>query len=866
MFSASALSLINVPTFSVFRNSSSMLVAALEYMLLQKRMSRPQWLFLLLVMAASLIYGWNDLQFSFWGYVYAILHVLCIALYSVGVKKLNVEFSSSLEMSIYNNTGSMPILFIVAMYEYQSSSSVISIQNKACAVASVPSPNFTNNILVPKHFTLQVPASFLISWSGLILQRLFSATSWMALNNFNKLPVLLFSYAIFRDAYSWGQAVGLAVSVAASMGYSYCSLPPSSLFEAMHRSPRSHLANVIYSCRKLFFVAVVSIALCVSGFAMSSHHLNVFQRAHSSASHRIDLPEHSISSCFRLASMCYGSWTKETADASFVRNNRNVANVVWLIDSEASALSPSRDKGRTVIESVLVQMRQVLSRSPSLHVFLGIDASGFASDSTQLTILFDDFGIENHEISVMTVHPRDALARMLVADVVVGYVGSLVDVVGQFSAHPFVIQVLSQHEDSESSLLQDVSVETRQNANASLYFFIGSWIDASAIPAGKSSVEISDKLSAHLASSDRSIFVPSTYSGNCDEKRVLEACRKHFPAGQKRDSCFWGVRSRRSDLPIQLAELFSFIKSSLRDSLKFVYEPFHPETQDTEHGSAHSWVDNFLGISRLMQVLKVTTVRPDGQPESRDHRCNNLVRQSYSESALGAKRNPQGYAEHMCPSCVFKGARPVNVASLPSELASGTRFSGHQLRGTAATRTKLLSCDGLNPKPRSTSKLVPGWPQTRLSESVTPSESVCYHQRSFRRCHDVHANLGDSVSVRACQWRLPDGPCEVIDRDHREQLVAVTKGHAFLDTHPLVQLAWRTQVFGATPSFSALFGEPASFSGPKFCTRADEIIACEEVDGIKGQSFWDKVRGASNAMTAHGSIWHLRDSPGEVHA
>ncbi len=188
-------------------------------------------------------------------------------------------------------------------------------------------------------------------------------------------------------------------------------------------------------------------------------------------------------------------------------------------------LSPNRGKGRTVIESVLVQIRQVLSRSPFRHVFLGIDASGFTSYSTQLAILFDDLGIENHDISAMSVHPRDALARMLVADVVVGSVGSLVDVVGQFSAHPFVIQILSRHEDSVSSWLRDDDAAMRHDANVSLYYFIGSWIDASAIPAGLSNVEISDKLSAHLASSDRSSFPSSAYTGNCDENRVSAACR-----------------------------------------------------------------------------------------------------------------------------------------------------------------------------------------------------------------------------------------------------------------------------------------------------------------------------------------------------
>jgi len=106
--------------------------------LLRKKISRAQGFFLLLLITASLIYGWNDLQISFWGYVFAVLHVLCIALYSVGVKKLNVEFSSSLEMSIYNNAGSLPFLFAIALYEYRASSSAILISSKACASFSIP--------------------------------------------------------------------------------------------------------------------------------------------------------------------------------------------------------------------------------------------------------------------------------------------------------------------------------------------------------------------------------------------------------------------------------------------------------------------------------------------------------------------------------------------------------------------------------------------------------------------------------------------------------------------------------------------------------------------------------------------------------
>ena len=188
--SATALSLINVPTFSAFRNSSSLLMAVLEYFLLHKLLSPIQAFFLLMLMIGSLIYGWSDLQFSASGYCFSVLHMVFIALYSVSVKKLNVQFSSSLEMSIYNNLGSLQILFGIAIFDYHSSWSQILIQSKACAAASIP-------------------AAFLISWSGLITQRMFPATSWMALNNFNKLPVLLLSYVVFDDVYSRGQALGL---------------------------------------------------------------------------------------------------------------------------------------------------------------------------------------------------------------------------------------------------------------------------------------------------------------------------------------------------------------------------------------------------------------------------------------------------------------------------------------------------------------------------------------------------------------------------------------------------------------------------------------------------------------------------------
>ena len=262
----------------------------------------------------------------------------------------------------------------------------------------------------------------------------------------------------------------------------------------------------------------------------------------------------------------------------------------------------------------------------------------------------------------------------------------------------------------------------------------------------------------------------------------------------------------------------------------------------------HSWVDDYLGISRLMSALGITTVQASGLPATQRRRCDDVVRLTYAESVLRLKRDPSGYAEHLCPACVFEGR---GLAALPQQAHSvaTTRFAGHQRRGSTSVRTKPLTCQGFHSSHSSDYK---GWPQNAMSEVVTPPQSACNNKRGLRRCHDVYAEDEDGVAVRACQWRLPDGPCEDLDRNHREQLIAVTKGHIFSDIFPVVRLAWRTRIFGASP--------PASQA--RVCTRADETIACATVDDSGVPGWWDKLKGAGSAVDIHGALWHMRDTPG----
>ena len=813
IFSAWAISLINVPTFSVFRNSSSLVVAALEYFLLGKAISRIQGVFLVLLLAASLCYGWNDILFSFSGYCFAMLHVVCIAFYSVTVKRLNVEFSSSLEMSIYNNAGSLPILFGIAVCEYRLSSSTILIQSKACAAVSIP-------------------VAFFISWSGLISQKMFSATSWMTLNNFNKLPMLLLSYILFNDSYNMGQSFGLALSVAASAGYSYCSMSDGLFFENVYEYlngvVRTGLLSMIHKRRILIFAIT---AFCFGAVLMNSNQLQSFyhfravQRAQS---------DPSLSSCFQLATACYGDWSQEAAPSAI---DHNFTNVVWYFESKSALLSPFRSSGQAAIQKVLLDLQHFFSARPSRHIFVSSNGSALADEILLLSALFTKNGILHFEISFLLTTQRDALAHMLHANIVVGRVGSLVDIVSQFSATPFVIEVLFQPNDS--GLDEDARVF--QHHNLSITYFLGSWIDAAAVPDVKAA--ISQKLTRHLAAS----AARSLHRVSCDKRVILEKCSLLFASSRNR-SCFWGVRSHSADASIQLTELFAFMKASLHNSIQFVYEPFFLHSNDIGASPQHSWFDHFFGISRLMSALEITTVRFDGRPSVPGDRCESLIRLTYHESILLLARSPEIYAELLCPNCIFNGSDSVSLPSLLQEASISSNFRNIQRRGSSPARTHALTCDGLT---FHRSKKNRGWPQYIMSKPWTSSQSECHNMRSFRRCHDVHAR-SDGISVRACQWRMPNGPCEDISGNLRDALIAITKNDITNnDTLPLVQLAWRTKIFGAAPPTS----------GPSVCTRADETIACAVVDASSVPNFWDKLRGSADLIFPHGSLWHARDIP-----
>ena len=65
------------------------------------------------------------------------------------------------------------------------------------------------------------------------------------------------------------------------------------------------------------------------------------------------------------------------------------------------------------------------------------------------------------------------------------------------------------------------------------------------------------------------------------------------------------------------------------------------------------------------------------------------------------------------------------------------------------------------------------WFQNKMAKDYTDTSSHCSGRQGLRRCHDVYADTGDGMQLRACQWRFPYGPCEDMRPEYALPVFAV---------------------------------------------------------------------------------------------
>jgi drug/metabolite transporter (DMT)-like permease len=210
--SLEALLYINVPTFTVLRNTQPIITSIIDYIVRHEHISWTSLFLLIVVFVGAFIFGCEDVLFDWRGYFWATLHIISMSCYAVSVKlygsKLNLQAT---EMSLYNNVNSIPILTLLALFPPgHSGNSITKLSHdmSGCTIQCV--------LLV----VASCIGGYFISTTGFRAQQVLGATSWITLNNISKIPAIVISYVIFGGVLTPIGAFGMSITLLAAYMYS----------------------------------------------------------------------------------------------------------------------------------------------------------------------------------------------------------------------------------------------------------------------------------------------------------------------------------------------------------------------------------------------------------------------------------------------------------------------------------------------------------------------------------------------------------------------------------------------------------------------------------------------------------------------
>eukprot|EP00802_Teleaulax_amphioxeia_P000038 Tamp_00038.p2 GENE.Tamp_00038~~Tamp_00038.p2 ORF type:complete len:945 (+),score=47.25 Tamp_00038:12872-15706(+) len=231
---------ISVPTFTVLRNLQPILAVLMDFMVRGERTSLDRVVYLLQIFIGAILYCSHDLQFELRGYLFALVHILSMTLYSILVKlqsdKLNL---SAPNMSWYNNILSIPGLGAIMATEQILNS------NQEARVSHSAVQCFNNS------WCLMVVAAscfggFFVSICGFQAQKVMSPISWLSLNNMSKIPAIAISYLLFGGYLSFAAAHGMGISLFSAYLYA--------LAGKQRISRRAHLSGLLITCSSVFWL------------------------------------------------------------------------------------------------------------------------------------------------------------------------------------------------------------------------------------------------------------------------------------------------------------------------------------------------------------------------------------------------------------------------------------------------------------------------------------------------------------------------------------------------------------------------------------------------------------------------------------
>lgn len=200
-----ALYYMPLSLFTLYKNTTIILVAILEYYFFNLKITLVGLLSFLLMIGSSLFGNTVD-RVHIFGYAWMILNILSTAAYVLYLKKLmSVDMAARTESVFFTNLLSIPILSICSYY-----------------FDDFEAPEYTPRLITS--IFLSGISAYLTSFSTAWAMRVLSSTSYSMIGAMNKLLVSASGFLIFNEKFEEFKVAALATGILAGMLYSIESI------------------------------------------------------------------------------------------------------------------------------------------------------------------------------------------------------------------------------------------------------------------------------------------------------------------------------------------------------------------------------------------------------------------------------------------------------------------------------------------------------------------------------------------------------------------------------------------------------------------------------------------------------------------
>ena len=213
------LQYLTVAMFTVFKNLTIIIVALGEQTLFASRITGLMWLSFGLMVAGSMVGGFNDLTFNARGYFWMALNSASNAAYLLYMKGTikSIGFGD-FDSVLYNNVLSLPVLMVLSL----------GFEDWGGFVHKLVYENTVGmNVKLGLSMILSGFAGFFISFTTAWCLRVSPSTTYSMVGALNKLPVALSGLIFFpqeRKAVNLGYMSSIVIAFSAGMVYSYAQV------------------------------------------------------------------------------------------------------------------------------------------------------------------------------------------------------------------------------------------------------------------------------------------------------------------------------------------------------------------------------------------------------------------------------------------------------------------------------------------------------------------------------------------------------------------------------------------------------------------------------------------------------------------